>query len=197
MNLYSPTYKFRQAVWTTGSLTPGTHTIRIEWTGAKDAASSNTFVGVDRLDVIGWLKQAEAFVPPATRHEETDTKVVYDGNWIGGTSPALSAGQYCYLQAAGGVTAKFNGTKLTWITTKAPNYGVARVNVDGGAWVDVDLYSAAFSYRAEVWNTGTLPAGTHTVRIEWTGRKNGSSSANYIGVDAFDVLLPGTLVQAP
>jgi hypothetical protein len=41
-----------------------------------------------------------------------------------------------------------------------------------------------------VWSA-TLPAGVHTVKIEWTGTKNSASTGTYINTDAFDVI--GTL----
>ena len=91
------------------------------------------------------------------------------------------------------MTVAFTGTRLDWIGTKATNYGIAKVTVDGGAPIDVDLY-ATFAFKQKIWSTGTLADGAHIVKVEWTGTKNASSSGTYFNVDAFDVL--GTLTQA-
>ena len=93
------------------------------------------------------------------------------------------------------MTVTFNGTYLSWIAKKSPVYGEAKVTLDGGTPVIVDLYSAGALWQQNVWNTDTLPAGSHTLKIEWTGTKDAAASATNISVDAFDVL--GTLTQAP
>jgi hypothetical protein len=72
------------------------------------------------------------------------------------------------------------------------------VSVDGGAWSDVDLYSASTVYRASVYRKTGLDGGTHTLRLEWTGRQNGASTSSQIDIDAIDIAgTPGALVQAP
>ena len=76
------------------------------------------------------------------------------------------------MNASGGsVTVPFKGTSLAWVTVKSPNYGIAQVTLDGGTPASVDLYSASTLWRQNVWNTGTLLAGPHTVTIAWTGEK--------------------------
>ena len=67
-------------------------------------------------------------------------------------------------------------------------YGIAKVTVDGGTPVMVDLYSASTMYQQKVWNTGFLTDGTHTVVIEWTGTKNAKATKTNIGIDAVQVV---------
>ena len=55
VDLYSATTYYQQKVWNTGTLAPGTHTVKIEWTPTRNAASSGTNVNVDAFDVIGTL----------------------------------------------------------------------------------------------------------------------------------------------
>ena len=45
-----------------------------------------------------------------------------------------------------------------------------------------------------MWDTGTLSDGIHTIKIEWTGKKNPAATGSAIAVDAFDIL--GTPIQA-
>jgi hypothetical protein len=74
--------------------------------------------------------------------------------------------------------------------------GIARVSLDYGTPVEVDLYSKVAAYKQNVWKTpGTLASGNHVVTIEWTGKKNAASTGTTINADAFDLL--GTLDQAP
>ncbi len=187
VDLYSASALWQQTVWTTGTLTAGTHTVKIEWTGTKNPAATATNVGVDAFNVIGSLIGA-------TRYEQTDSRILYtpaspSTAWVTASNTSASAGSWRYTNTAGGsVTAIFNGTSLSWVTVKSPSYGIARVTLDAGAPVTVDLYSASALWRQTVWTTGTLTAGTHTVKIEWTGTKNPAATATNVGVDAFDVI---------
>jgi alpha-L-fucosidase len=85
------------------------------------------------------------------------------------------------------VTIRFNGTGLTLITKKSPVYGRARVTVDGADPVIVDLYSPSVLWQQEVWDTGPLAPGAHTVTIEWTGTKCPAATDTNINIDAVRV----------
>ncbi len=56
VDLFSAGTVYAQKVWETGMLVPGTHTIRIEWTGSKSSGATGTNIGVDAFDIIGTLK---------------------------------------------------------------------------------------------------------------------------------------------
>ena len=86
------------------------------------------------------------------------------------------------------MTVTFVGSYLSWIAKKSPVYGKAKVTLDGGTPVVVDLYTAKEVWKQKVWETKTLVPGTHTVKIEWTGTKNSAATDTNIGVDAFDVI---------
>jgi Peptidase_C39 like family len=138
---------------------------------------------------------ATAAKAPA-RYQQADAGVKYRGTWTVSSNGSASGGSFRYADSArASVTITFKGTYLGWITKKSPLYGRARVTVDGGKPVIVDLYSARTLWRQKVWETGRLKAGTHTVKIEWTGRKNASAKDANIGVDGFDVI--GKLVAPP
>jgi hypothetical protein len=130
-----------------------------------------------------------------TRFEQTDPDLAYAGYWDTLTNPLASGGSFgCGEYTGASVTVEFTGKYLSWITKKHPNYGMARVTLDGGDPVMVDLYDANEIWQQKVWETGILPNGSHTVLIEWTGEKNPSSGATVIGLDALDVW--GALEQA-
>lgn len=133
--------------------------------------------------------------PPSfslTRYEQTDPRLLYAGSWGTLSSSAYSGGSLRYTRASGAsVDIAFTGTGLTWIARTASNYGRARVTLDGGISTLVDLYSSRTAYQRSVYSTGTLPAGPHSLKIEWTGQKNPSSTGTYVALDALDVV--GTL----
>ena len=128
------------------------------------------------------------------RYEQNDSRLAYSGTWTVSTTTSASSGSFRYCNATGSVTATFTGTYLAWVAKTSPVYGKAKVTLDEGAPVTVDLYSADAVYKSVVWNTGPLASGTHTVKIEWTGTHSSSATDTNIGVDAFDV--QGTLTQA-
>lgn len=65
VDLYSPSLAYQQRVWSSGTLSPGPHTVLIEWTGRKNGASTGTYVGLDALKTDGTLTQAGAVPLPA------------------------------------------------------------------------------------------------------------------------------------
>jgi hypothetical protein len=56
VDLYSATEKWGAKVWSSGLLADGDHTIKIEWTGAKNPAATGTGINLDAVDVIGKLR---------------------------------------------------------------------------------------------------------------------------------------------
>ena len=60
VDLYGATRLNQQAIYTTGTLGAGNHTVTIQWTGQHRAASRGTLVYVDALDVMGSLGTAAA-----------------------------------------------------------------------------------------------------------------------------------------
>jgi hypothetical protein len=56
VDLYSASALWKQTVWQTNALVPGTHTVEIEWTGTKSSTATGTNISVDAFDVIGVLQ---------------------------------------------------------------------------------------------------------------------------------------------
>lgn len=55
VDLYSGDVLWQQMVWSTGILTSGSHTVKIEWTGTKGTAATATNINIDAVDVAGTL----------------------------------------------------------------------------------------------------------------------------------------------
>jgi hypothetical protein len=55
VDLYSYSLKYKQAVYSTGFLAPGSHYVTIQWSGQKNPYSLGTKVDVDAFDITGNL----------------------------------------------------------------------------------------------------------------------------------------------
>ncbi len=193
VDLYAPGVSYQQPVFSASGLAPGPHTLRIEWTGDKTPAASSAMVRVDAVEVIGTLTQA---LSPRVRYEQTDSRLHREGVWKSTTSALLSGGSDTWTNSSGGaMNVAFDGTAVTWVSTKAPFYGRARAILDGSTETTVDLYAPGVSYQQPVFSASGLAPGPHTLRIEWTGDKTPAASSAMVRVDAVEVI--GTLTQAP
>ena len=183
VDLYSSDEAWQQVVWQSDTLSPGPHAVTIAWTGEKTAAATGTKINVDAIEVHGVL---------TGRYQQTNAKLVYAGGWKAESNASASGGNFAFANASGAsVTIRFNGVHLVWLAKKSSVYGQAQVTVDGGSPVTVDLYNADVLWRQEVWNSGVLGSGSHTVVIQWTGNKNAAATDTNINVDYLDVT--GTL----
>ena len=194
VDLYDWFFVNQQRVLSLTGLTDTAHTLKVEWTGTRNASSTGTVIGIDAIDVAGTLTQATAPVS-LTRFEETDGRIAFGGTWAASASTARSGGSWKYsATSCSGAWVAFNGTRLDLIASKSPSYGIAKVVIDGGAPLYADLYASAFLHQQTVLSVPGLTAGAHTAVITWTGTRNAASTGTVIGIDAIDVA--GTLTQA-
>jgi hypothetical protein len=177
VDLYSSSTQYRQVVWNTGTLSSGTHQVKIEWTGTRNPSATGSYVSVDAFDIVGLL--------PA-RHDQTHSRFAYSGNWAPFSTSSAYGGSYARANSYGAsVTITFTSSYLAWVATKGTTLGKALVSVDGDAATSVNLAASTVAYRQKVWNTGILPYGTHTVKI-WRDPNN--LAGKYISIDAVDVI---------
>jgi N-acetylmuramoyl-L-alanine amidase len=59
VDLYSPTALYQQRVYGTGPLSPGAHTLTVEWGGTRNPASAGYLVDVDAFSVLGSVRGVE------------------------------------------------------------------------------------------------------------------------------------------
>jgi hypothetical protein len=184
VNLYSTSTLRQQKVWSTGELSAGAHRVTIAWTG-EAGASGGTRVNIDALDVTGTLDQAPV---PAT-YQQSAALLTYSGSWTAVATASASGASFKYAKGLdSSVTVKFTGSRLVWLAKKSPPYGFAKVTLDGGDPVMVDLYSASVLWQQKAWDTGVLPEGSHTVVIEWTGTPSRAGGGVDMNVDAFQIM---------
>ena len=175
VDTYSPTERIQDTVFTATGLADASHTLTIEATGRKNAASTGAQIVVDAFDVT----------TPGRRFQEEDAAVAYSGNWVhGNRNRTWSEGTVSESNTLGAsVTFTFTGTSVSWIGCRKLSTGIARVILDDKPPVEIDTYlpPPIEAYQTTIFRADGLANGTHTLRIEV------ASNNAYIVVDAFDV----------
>jgi len=188
VDLYAlPNDEIRTPVMTISDLSDGPHTLTIE-----------VVYGVVVLDAFDVQPQTTV-----SHWQDTDPNAKFSAGWTKASTalpwsgsgvqnpPELAVtAQETYTQDET-ATLPFRGTAIGWIGYRGPDGGIALVQVDGGAPVEVDTYAPTAKFQAEVFTAAGLADADHTLKITATGRRNAASSAPRIVVDAFDVMTPG------
>jgi hypothetical protein len=180
LDLYDSQPSVQPIVYTSPPLADANHTLTIESTGRKNAASSDAQVLMDAFEVrrLG------------TRFEETDPSVTYSGTWTqGNLNRAWSLGTAATSSEAGSrATFTFIGTSVSWIGCRKSSTGIANVYLDGVFVAEIDTFAyPQEGYQNTIYEARGLARGTHTLTIEATGRQNPAANSGYVVVDAFDV----------
>ncbi|MDO8942440.1 MAG: hypothetical protein Q7U75_04615, partial [Desulfobacterales bacterium] len=183
VDLYSPTAQFPVNVFSTWNLPSGPHKVVFSWTGLRNPASAGTYIGVDAVQL-----SATSMAPVAYLHQQNDSGVTYGGSWSAWSNASLSGGSYAYTNTSGAFfsVSDVPSGELNLIVRKGPEFGKARVIVDGTPAAEVDLYSPIALYQQRY--VVPLPGGLHTVRVEWMGAKNAASTGTYICLDAYEIV---------
>lgn len=165
LRTYNARRLFQQRVYRTGLLTNATHTLKITYTGTKNALSSGTAINLDALDVLGSLVGL-------TRYEQSDSRLSYAGTWTPAYSSHATEGASRIANKTGlSVTLHFTGSYLRLLATTARSYGKAKITLDSKPPIYLDLYSSSTLYQQKVWSTGVLTYGAHILKLEWTGQR--------------------------
>ncbi|GAA3405769.1 carboxypeptidase regulatory-like domain-containing protein [Paenibacillus hodogayensis] len=128
----------------------------------------------------------------AANIDDNDPLVLYKGDWRTYLSP-LYAGGSLVLGFQGGSSAEipFYGTRAKLVGDKRPLRGKGAVYVDGVYKATVDFYNpTTIIYKQEVFDTGLLPAGPHTIRIVTLWEKNEAATGYYVPFDELRVTAP-------
>jgi hypothetical protein len=134
-------------------------------------------------DGAGSLPSAGALV------EDTDPAVSFSAGWTPSDRDVGWSGGTARQSNVPGATASFSftGTSVRWIGRLSREGGIALVRVDGGAPIEVDLFTRPYEIRTPVLTLHGLSPGKHTLTIEVTGRQNPAASSSEVVVDAFEV----------
>jgi hypothetical protein len=125
-------------------------------------------------------------VGPGIR-DDTDPEVRLRGAWDRGEFADAYDKTVSYTDAAGAeAVLAFDGRAVTWVFTRAPNRGMAEVEIDGATRGTVDLYAAAIQWQARR-TFACARAGRHVLTIRVLGEKRAAATGQFVDVDAFVV----------
>jgi len=182
LDLYQPTEQTQAVVFSRTGLTNGPHSLTVESTGRKNASSVDYAVVVDAFEV------APAVPLPATGTRVEETGLSFSSGWTSDSQPIRAwSGGTAAMSATAGATASFTftGTEVRWVGLRGPQYGIARVSLDGAFQATVDTYAPA-EIEGIVFIATTLTPGNHTLTINVTGTANAAATGSTIVVDAMD-----------
>lgn len=156
--------------------------------------------GQAQLAAVTWAKAlskgvfnaAPAKPPVLTTVDNTSSALQWSGTWGETRSAADNGGSVSYLTSMpAGYTLTFTGTKISIEARKTPTSGISEVRIDGVLRARVDAYSATTLHRQVVFASGTLSAGTHTLKVTTTQDKSAQSSGHNLILDALLVQSAG------
>ncbi len=124
---------------------------------------------------------------PVGSYENTSSAISYSGDWRGLKSGSDSGGSSSYLNSKGSASISFTGTAVRWVSRVTPSSGIASVYIDGAKVASVDRYSKTTAYQQVVFERTGLSNTTHKMKIEWSGKANGSSSGKNVIIDSIVV----------
>ncbi len=173
VDLYAPREKIQQVVFTASGLADATHTLRIEATGLKNAASAGALVVVDAFDVT----------TPGRRFEEGHPAITYTGNWNDdNVNRVWSEGMAATTSEVGArADFSFTGTSVSVIGCEKSSIGTAKIYIDGAlvATVNMSRPVGIEGYQRTVFRADGLSNGPHVLTVE--------AFRGLTELDAFDV----------
>jgi len=185
VDLNSATTLYRQTVWTTGTLTRGTHWVEIRWDNAN---ASTQYISADAFDVTGVLPSPSALSTSEVKWaEQRLTDLSYRPGTIDGlkdakTKSAVIAFEEWEGLARDGVIGSAVWTRLQTATRPTPTQTSPGTN----PWIEVNKTKQVLLYcknGAVVWtlhvSTGSAsvgivsPSGTWTILSKYAGSTSG------------------------
>jgi hypothetical protein len=86
-----------------------------------------------------------------------------------------------------GAVVNFNGTGITWIGKKGPQYGIASYSIDGGTPQTTDNYNSTAINQNPVVTVSGLSSDSHVLSVSLLDQKNAASADYWQTIDAFDI----------
>ncbi len=166
------------SVFSTDSLEPGVHTIRVVNTGTHNTVGTGTNLNISRFEITKFRVEEEQ--SNATRVEHSDEGVTYSSNWKLADNGMRSskAGEWCEYS--------FYGTSVEVYLGVGTGSGICEVWIDGVLAGTVDAYNSKASTLC-VFASEPLTPGTHTVKVVNTGTKSSASKNTNINIAYFIV----------
>lgn len=167
IDLYSATAVNRFKIALTG-LGAGPHTLTVKVLGARNAKSTGTSVAIDGISVGSTTASSPAIT----------------AGWAPVTSSVATAKRYIRSQQAGSTyTVTFRGTRINWLTLAGPDFGDAKVVIDGKAKGTFAFYATATKPRTVSFTGLTDSVHKLTVTVLGTGK----GTKDLVAVDGWTV----------
>jgi hypothetical protein len=185
VDTYAAADQVRAAVFTANGLADATHTLTIEVTGTRNAASTGTSIVLDAFDVV-----LPTSAPAVGRLQESDPSIANTTGWDSGPIFQFWSGGRAMSSSTPGAQATFTftGRNVRWLGDRSFSGGYARVYLDGVLATTVDTHAPLQEeYQTPLFIATDLPPGTHTLTIEATGTAAPGSSGVRVVIDAFEV----------
>jgi len=111
----------------------------------------------------------------------------YSGGWAyWGDAAAFEGGMHACRDMHCRMSWAFNGVSVSLIGRTGPNYGYAKIYLDGVLQQQVDYYSPAITPNVTLFTKAGLPAGDHLLEVEvvgWLAPRNPKSTDAWVTVD--------------
>lgn len=138
-------------------------------------------------------------LPGAGFVDNTDSRIVYAGNWANWNGNGNYNGTVQYLednnvQETATITFTFTGTGIKIYGCKSADRSFMEVIIDDESCGTVDTYNATSNQQALYYTADDLEPGVHTVVLKPIREKNASSSRYKVEFDYFEIL-DSTLVM--
>ena len=136
----------------------------------------------DKAGNVGAWKTGPLLKPALV--QQSNSAIRYQGSTTWHSYSGYSGGSQRYLAAAGAsATYTTSARSISFVTTRGPHRGSARVYIDGVLAATLDLAAATTTYRFVAFSRTWSSVGTHTIRIVSVG-----SPVPRVDIDAFGVI---------
>jgi uncharacterized repeat protein (TIGR01451 family) len=153
-------------VWTSAALTAGEHTVNVNPLGTKPAASTGSWVALDKI-TVGSTNYQESVL------HQTFRRISVTGASEGSVDLATHTVDPSRRPR---FVVTFFGASASVYATTSPDSGKAAIYIDNLLVKTVDLHAATITQQVQVF-TKSLTAATHTIRIDCVGTSTGAKSA--------------------
>ena len=137
-----------------------------------------------RDDCVALLEKPTTPLAQPGLYDDRSPWIEYAGDWyLDDGFPEAAQGTLSYTDRPGlAFEFRFEGTRVTWVFTRAFNRGRARVFLDGTEAAVLDLYAPVTAWQQRQ-TFQTAGPGPHLLRVEVLPEKNPASAGTTVDVD--------------
>lgn len=195
---YTSTAAFQRRWSYGGTLTSGTHTLKLVYTSPSSSRVSIDAISLPSGSVISAPSSSPTQIvstPTATRintatpvptttvYDNRNAAFVYSSGWSDVTDANAYGGSFKLTQTLNSyVTLNFTGQTFSVIYKTGPLFGKMNVYVDGRQVGTIDQYTSTATFQRRWSYGGTLTAGAHTLKLVYA-----SPSGARVSVDAVSI----------